>query len=98
MKSFTNRVGTMEEDGMWKGSATNERSSKTINNTGKKERAYSTSSGSRREGFSCGGSSARALRLANQAVSSNQIRPLSSVARVKMASKSKFMMIVPNGP
>ena len=40
-------VGTIDDDGIWKGSTRNERSTNTTSSTGKNERAYSTTSGSR---------------------------------------------------
>ena len=46
MKSPTSNVGIIELDGIRNGSYKNERTTKTINKTGKNERAYSTNTGS----------------------------------------------------
>ena len=47
MKSPSSSVGIIESDGMRNGSNRNERISSTIRITGKNERAYSTTTGSR---------------------------------------------------
>ncbi|MOA51263.1 hypothetical protein D3C78_1743880 [compost metagenome] len=46
MKSPTSRVGFIDPEGIWNGSTRNERSTSTMNSTGKNDLPYSTSSGS----------------------------------------------------
>ena len=88
MKSPTSSVGSMEPEGILKGSTTNERNTKTISNTGKNTRAYSTiqlnlprDSDSYRTEITC-------LFKSRQIMSMNQIAPVTETARTNTKVKS----------
>src|SRR5436190_15279152 len=80
MKSPTSSVGRIDEDGILNGSATNERSRKTIRSTGKKLFGYSIHQGSRASGGRC---------LAKYSLSASAITPVATVATNKI--NAKFM-------
>src|SRR5688500_3460517 len=83
MKSPTSSVGLIDDEGILNGSATNERSRKTLSSTGKKLFGYSIHHGS-------GASGAR--RLANTRRSARATRPVINVARKRISAK--FIVIV----
>src|SRR3972149_258130 len=99
MKSPMSKVGIIEAEGILKGSATNDRNSRTTRNMGKKERAVSTRKGSRAvlavsaevEAFP----SPLLLAGANFQASTAQMRPLLKVRKTSNAEKSKFMVWTP---
>src|SRR5512134_536918 len=78
MKSPTSSVGRMDDDGILKGSATNERSRKTTRSTGKKLAAYSTQAGS-------GASAARLRRKWKR--STDHRMPVTRVSRKRISAK-----------
>src|SRR6185295_4667907 len=86
MKSPTSSVGRIEDDGILKGSATNERSRKTISRTGKKLLGYSIHHGSR-------ASEPRPRAKNNR--SRSAMAPVASVARNRISGK--FIVIVGAG-
>src|SRR5512143_476704 len=83
MKSPTTSVGRIDDDGILNGSATNERSRKTISRTGKKLFGYSTHQGSRASGGRC---------LAKTRRSASAMAPVATVARNRM--RAKFIVVV----
>src|SRR5437899_4966706 len=78
MKSPTTSVGRIDDDGILNGSATNERSRKTIRSTGKKLFGYSIHHGSRASG---------ARSLAKWSLSASAITPVRTVARNRISAK-----------
>src|SRR5512141_425994 len=78
MKSPTSSVGRIDDDGILNGSATNDRSAKTIRRTGKKLFGYSIHHGS-------GASGAR--RRANTSLSASATAPVTSVATNSISAK-----------
>src|SRR5262245_47337739 len=86
MKSPTSSVGRIDDDGILNGSATNERSKKTISRTGKKPFGYSIHHGSR--------ASAERPRARNQR-SASATAPVATVARNRISGK--FIVIVGAG-
>ncbi len=92
MKSPSSSVGIIESDGMRNGSNRNERISSTIRITGKNERAYSTTTGSR----TLSGAPPLAVTAAtrcglNSQLSTPQMTPVSTVAATRMKEKSKII-------
>src|SRR6266513_3049387 len=79
MKSPTSSVGTIELDGILKGSTRNERSRKTIRITGKKLIEYSTHQGWR---------ASLLLRFLRKYLSSSQTRPVTT-SRIRR-KRAKF--------
>src|SRR5689334_10872155 len=78
MKSPTSSVGRIDDDGILKGSARNERNRKTTSRTGKNDFEYSTQTGS------C----ASALRLpANNSRSTSQTTPVTAVSTNRIRAK-----------
>src|ERR1700681_4225180 len=78
MKSPTSSVGRIDEDGILNGSATNERSRKTISRTGKKLFGYSIHHGSR---------APAGRRFAKTSLSARAMHPVATVARNRISAK-----------
>src|SRR5262245_27947557 len=90
MKSPSSSVGIIESDGMRNGSNRNERISSTIRMIGKKERAYSTITGSR-SGALPARVPARCSRIGRKyQTSAAQMRPVTSVATTSANEKSRI--------
>ena len=82
MKSPSSSVGIIESDGMRNGSNRNERISSTIRITGKNERAYSTTTGSRTFSGAPPLAAAAATRCGlNSQLSTPQMTPVSDRGR-----------------
>src|SRR5690606_16688858 len=94
MKSPSSSVGIIEPDGMRNGSNRNERSSKTSNNTGKNDLAYSTTTGS----LTAAPSPARAARKRlNTRASRAQMSPVTKVATTRISAKSNGLFLPDQG-
>src|SRR6185312_1673213 len=76
MKSPTSSVGRIDDDGILKGSARNERSTKTTSRTGKNDFEYSTQTGSGVPGGRCAAKNRRSTSQTTPvtAVSTNRIK------------------------
>src|SRR3954470_10986107 len=92
MKSPSSKVGIIESEGIRNGSNRKERITSTIRITGKKDRAYSTTIGSRTGAGVAPDAVATCTRCGlHSHASSPQITPVMRVATVRMNEKSKIM-------